>query len=86
MTSPGENGMTDLSAVRARAWQTRRQKYGPQGHAGSYSRAATPCATCKRMMDVIVRLHNEGVLSEGQASRATGLDRVALRKRADALS
>jgi hypothetical protein len=36
------------------------------------------------MADVIVRLHNEGVLSEGQAARALGVGRVELRVLADA--
>lgn len=27
-----------LSAIRKRAWETRRAKYGPRGHCGSYSR------------------------------------------------
>ncbi|HEY6021203.1 MAG TPA: hypothetical protein VIY48_15245 [Candidatus Paceibacterota bacterium] len=43
----------------------------------------TACGDCKRMTDLIVRLHVDGVLSEGQAAKATGLDRVALRIRAD---
>lgn len=55
----------------------RRQKYGPSGHGGSYSRAAPDC---RRMVLLIVRLMREGVLSEGQAARATGLGRVQLRK------
>lgn len=33
----------------------------------------------------IAKLYADGVLSEGQAARATGLDRVALRKMADEL-
>lgn len=27
-----------ISAIRKRAWETRRAKYGPRGHCGSYSR------------------------------------------------
>jgi len=73
--------MTDLSAVRRTAWATRREKYGPSGHSGSYARR---CNDCRRMADVIVRLHNEGVLSEGQAARALGVGRVELRVLADA--
>lgn len=76
--------MTDLTEVRHRAWKTRRVKYGPRGHCGVYSRnPRTACGDCKRMTDLIVRLHVDGVLSEGQAAKATGLDRVALRIRAD---
>jgi hypothetical protein len=77
--------MTDLSAVRKRAWETRREKYGPRGHCGSYA-ASGRCGACQSMTDMIVRLHVEGVLSEGQASKATGLDRVALRIKADAFN
>lgn len=69
---------SDLTAARKNAWKTRRAKYGPQGHNGSYSR---PCSCSARRM--IVRLHNEGVLSEGQAAKALGIDRVALRIEAD---
>lgn len=68
----------DLSEVRKRAWKTRRKMYGPRGHAGSYTR---PCNCSARHW--IVRLHREGVLSEGQASKALGIDRVLLRTLAD---
>lgn len=33
---------------------------------------------------MLVRLHAEGVLSEGQVARATGLHRTDIRRRADA--
>jgi len=72
-----------ISSIRKRAWQTRRAKYGVHGHNSSYSRASGPCADCERMRDVLVRLHVEGVLSEGQASKAIGLHRIELRQRAD---
>ena len=78
--------MTDLTEVRNRAWKTRRQKYGKRGHDSSYSRPKGACQNCARMTDWLVRLHNEGVLSEGQAAKATGLDRVSLRILADAAS
>lgn len=42
------------------------------------------CIDCQRMTKLIVRLYAEGVLSEGQAAKATGLGRAALRERADA--
>ncbi|MDP3740318.1 MAG: hypothetical protein Q8R02_23225 [Hyphomonadaceae bacterium] len=38
------------------------------------------------MRDALIVLHNEGVLSEGQAAKATGMDRVSLRTRADSLA
>jgi len=74
-----------LSKVRAKAWQTRREKYGPAGHSGSYSRC-NDCRRAQKMEDYIVKLHNEGVLSEGQAAKATGLDRITLRFKADELN
>jgi hypothetical protein len=63
------------------AWKTRRAKYGPKGHVGSYSRriGAHPCEDCRGLLDLVIRLHREGVLSEGQVSRASGLDRVTVR-------
>ena len=76
--------MTDLSEVRKRAWETRREKYGQRGHRGSYSRPATgSCLSCERMTAMIVRLYAEGCASEGQAAKATGLHRIELRRRAD---
>lgn len=33
---------------------------------------------------IVIQLHHNGVLSEGQASKLTGLDRVSVRKLADA--
>ena len=73
--------MTDLADARRRAWKTRREKYGPHGHNG-YALAGR-CGACRRMRDLIVKLHVEGVLSEGQAARAIGEGRVALRIAAD---
>lgn len=71
------------SAARLRAWRTRRAKYGVRGHGSSYSRHGGPCEACKRMESVIVRLHIEGILSEGQAAKAIGVGRVVLRALAD---
>ena len=74
--------MSDLTAIRKTAWETRRQKYGARGHASNYSRPRTgPCNCAAYLM--IVRLYHEGVLSEGQAARALNIDRVTLRMEAD---
>jgi hypothetical protein len=35
------------------------------------------------MWNLIIRLHVEGDLSEGQVARATGMHRIAIRKAAD---
>ncbi len=75
--------MADLSETRKRAWETRRKKYGALGHNGSYTRNPGPCSDCERMRAWLVRLHAEGVLSEGQAAKATGMYRIDLRSAAD---
>lgn len=68
------------SEARAKAWVTRRSKHGPRGHSGSYSRSPAERGALK----LVIRLHVEGVLSEGQVASATGLDRVVIRSMADA--
>lgn len=79
----------DLSAVRRRAWATRRAKYGKFGHRGSYrcgcGRDADYAAAHSDMILLIVKLHIEGVISEGQASKAMHIGRIDLRKKADEL-
>lgn len=72
----------DLAAARRKAWETRRAKYGPRGHAGSYDRSPGS-GFGQGMIALLVQLHREGVLSEGQVRRATGLDRVTIRAMAD---
>lgn len=70
-------------SARSKAWATRREKYGPSGHGGYYcARNSVRCSDCKARA-MIVKLYADGTLSEGQASKATGLDRVALRKEAE---
>lgn len=78
--------MGDLVIARSKAWATRRRKYGPRGHAGSYSRSPAPAASLPDtwgMLNLIVRLHAEGVLTEGQVAKATGYDRVEVRRLQD---
>jgi len=72
--------MGDQSEIRARAWETRRARYGQRGHAGSYSRNTAE----RGALGLVIRLMNEGVLSEGQVCQATQLDRVTVRAMADA--
>lgn len=71
-----------MNEARAKAWETRRAKYGSRGHSGSYH-CAPSAASTRLMRRWLIRLHVEGVLSEGQASKATGLDRVTVRQLAD---
>lgn len=70
------------SDARKKAWETRRKKYGARGHSGSYSRSPE-CQHCGRMRAAIISLHAEGILSEGQACRISGLNRIEARKMAD---
>lgn len=72
-----------LSEIRKRAWQTRRSKYGQTGHAGTYARTTSPCPACQGAVALLIRLHREGTLSEGQVAKATGLHRIAIRELAD---
>jgi hypothetical protein len=68
-----------MGEERERAWVTRREKYGPRGHGSSYSRSART----NGLLDLVIRLHVEGVLSEGQVAKASGLGRVEIRRLAD---
>ncbi len=74
----------ELSEVRKRAWETRRVKYGPKGHSGAYSRFTT-CSRCERMESLLCQLRNEGLLTEGQIAKATGLHRIRIREICDDL-
>ncbi len=38
---PAPKTAEEVRAIRAKAWATRRQKYGPRGNNGSYSRVCT---------------------------------------------
>ena len=67
--------------ARKRGWDTRRQKYGSTGHArGAYGHGGDHVVS---MQDLLIRLHEEGVLSEGQVAKATGLHRITVRNMAD---
>lgn len=77
-------GTESLADVRRRSWKTRRAKYGQHGHSGAYSNqqpiySARWNERLKSMTDTLIRLYREGVLSEGQVSKATGIDRVSCR-------
>lgn len=75
--------MNNLSEVRAKAWETRRALYGPMGHSSTNRDNLKLNVT--GMRDLIIRLLVEGILSEGQAAKATGLHRITIRKLADAM-
>lgn len=71
------------SDIRKRAWKTRREKFGDKGHAGYYSTYSGGRLDREKflsMQGALIRLWREGVLSEGQVSKAIGLDRVSCRQ------
>lgn len=70
-------------AARAQAWKTRRERYGPADHNGSYCRTPGSCLHCERMTTLLIDLYRTGEVSEGQVARATGLHRIEIRRRAD---
>jgi hypothetical protein len=75
--------VSDPSESRRRAWATRRAKYGQVGHAGDYGRwSADPIG--RRALALVVQLHREAVLSEGQCCQALGIDRISFREIVDA--
>jgi hypothetical protein len=80
--APGGMQNMNLSEVRKRAWATRRQKYGPRGHGGSYSRVRVT-ANQEGMLNLLIRLHLNAQVSEGQLSKAIGLHRVDVRRIVD---
>lgn len=73
------------SDARARAWATRKAKYGPRGHSGSYTRRP-PLGEglVRRALQLIVRLHLHGVISEGQCCNALNVGRIEWRTLVDA--
>lgn len=71
-----------MSEARAKAWETRRAKYGPKGHDGYHRRQ--PRSLELRALRLIARLNREGTLSEGQCCKALDLDRVEWRAICDA--
>lgn len=68
----------NISEIRKQAWATRRARYGERGHSGSYSRFSA--SRRDAMLDLIIRLHAEDVLTEGQVAKATGLHRIEIRR------
>lgn len=74
-----ERSPTLAGETRRKAWETRRDKYGPRGHSGAYSRASAHTGS----LSLVIRMLREGVLSEGQVQAETGLDRVEIRRLAD---
>ena len=85
MTTEERGGVMD---ARKKAWETRRKKYGSSGHKGSYRCGtwrydAKEQARVRNMEDALIELYESAILSEGQVSKMTGLDRITVRIRAD---
>lgn len=74
-----------MSDARRKAWETRRAKYGASGHAGSYrmSSIVEVDPIGKRALAFVLRLYEQGELSEGQCCKALQLDRVSFREMVD---
>ena len=71
--------MTPAKETRAKAWATRRAKYGPRGHHPLAYNCHKDWDVKCRAMDWICELHDNGVLSEGQCSKRLNMERVAFR-------
>lgn len=70
-----------MSEPRVQAWETRRKKYGPRGHSGCYTRQMHLHHSFEgRLFRLIVKMHDEGALSEGQICKALGLGRIEFRR------
>lgn len=77
--------MARLTKARKQAWETRRKRYGKKGHNSAYTRPPLCCAPANPYArKLIVKLHLEEILSEGQASKALGMHRIEFRKLCDA--
>jgi hypothetical protein len=71
------------SEARQRAWMTRREKYGQRGHSKTAYGWRQRGPVSKEDLGVIVGKLSRNELSEGQASRASGLSRIELRRLVD---
>lgn len=70
-----------MHPAREKAWNTRREKYGERGHASAYRRPTN--RTGALALSLVVRLHREGALSEGQCCKALEMDRIDFRHLCD---
>jgi hypothetical protein len=79
-----------MHEARRKAWETRRRRYGPAGHAGvhvTYQRRRTLVDPLgRRALALVVKLHLEEVLSEGQCCKALDMDRLDFRRIVDELT
>lgn len=81
---------TTSGTARQRAWKTRRLRYGPHGHAGTYARSRTEHGEIlagraeRRLARLVALCLADGtLLSEGQVARTLGLGRIDVRRLRD---
>ena len=71
---------------RARAWETRRQRYGPKGNHGTYHRGTIDTDAVlqrRRLARLIALVHAHDLLTEGQIARVIDSHRVEVRELCD---
>lgn len=73
---------SELANIRFKAWETRRKKYGSSGHSGGYTRLRYD-PRVKKMVDAIIEMHMDGMLSEGQTARILSESRLHVRMMVD---
>lgn len=73
-------------AEAAAAFWLHRRKFHGERAAAERRRAIAAEAAHAGLLSLVIRLHREGVLSEGQVATATGLGRVEVRRLADAMA
>jgi len=64
-------------------WRTRKLRYGPSGDSKPYRPRAFVYFGNHVLNRLIAVVHSEGLLSEGQIARVTGLDIVSVRRATD---
>jgi hypothetical protein len=64
-------------------WATRKDRYGPSGASMPYSRKSYQDFSNRPLQRLIAVVHGEGVLTEQQIAKITGMDIVAVRAAED---
>lgn len=70
-------------ASRQQGWATRKDRYGPSGDSMPYSREPYQDFSNRPLQRLIAVVHGEGVLTEQQIAKITGMDIVAVRAAED---
>lgn len=75
-----------MASSRAKAWATRRLRYGPRGHASSYHRGTTDSDAVlqrRRLCRLIAVVHAHDLMTEGQIAKAIDACRTEVRELED---